>query len=107
SSGLVREVEGDGTAIAVCLEYPLTPQRQVGTIYVGPRPGQGQSPRMLMAQGCSLRLVQGSTRLPSCRPSMRSAQGCRRAIRPAKRVAPAPGRPLDRAAAAPDRECRG
>ena len=40
------EGEGDGTAMAVCSEYPLTPQRQVGTICFGPGPGQGQLPRM-------------------------------------------------------------
>lgn len=28
-------------------EYPLTPERQVGTMYTGPEPGQGQFPRML------------------------------------------------------------
>lgn len=32
--------------MAVGQEYPLTPKRQVGTMWIGPGPGQGQPPRI-------------------------------------------------------------
>ena len=66
------------------------------------RPGTAPED-VLSPQGCSLKLVPGSTRHALSRRSHRSAQGCRQATPSARRAVPAPGRPPGRAAAAPDR----
>lgn len=76
--------------MAVGQEYPLTPKRQVGTMWIGPGPGQGQPPRILN------RLRDNAEARTEQYPSLVYLGGRRAALKMVGESFDAPGQLLDR-----------